>query len=116
MKSQFIQPEDLVVGAVVGHLTITSRKPFKQQCSCGKPCSWTKTAIVRNGVRSCGCQRRTVKVVEVKPGDCYGIFTVVEKADGPRRWVVKCSRCGNSKSSVVQNFVYNQPKRCSLCD
>jgi hypothetical protein len=29
---------------------------------------------------------------------------------------VKCSRCGNSKSSVVQNFVYNQPKRCSLCD
>lgn len=116
MKSQFVSPDDLVVGFVVGHLTITSRKPFKQVCSCGKPCSWTKTAICRNGVRSCGCQRRTTKVVEVKPGETHGIFTVISKAEGPRRWLVKCNRCGNTKTSVEQNFLYNQPKRCSLCD
>lgn len=116
MKSEFVERSDLVVGATIGYLTITNRRPFAQRCVCGKECSYTRSNILINGVRSCGCKARRGRAIDVVPGQVYGIFTIIERAPGQRRWVVECSRCGQRKSSGEQNFLYNSPRRCSQCD
>jgi hypothetical protein len=118
VKSQHVTKEDLVVGAKVGFLTVTSVRPFVCQCVCGNEVKRTRTAIVKCGVRSCGCKRRTAspKLTRVKVGETYGIFTVIAQTDNARRWEVTCNRCKNASTMYETNFLYNEPKRCRRCD
>lgn len=116
MKAEYVERKDLVVGATVGYLTITQRHPFRQRCVCGKDCSYSKSHILMNGVRSCGCRSKPGKVIDVQPGQQYGIFTIIERAEGKRHWLVECRRCNQRKTTTEQNFLYNKPKRCAQCD
>lgn len=113
MKAQFVVPE-FVVGQVIGRLTVTSLVPFQQECSCGSITKWKRIDLIKNGVRSCGCGR-TIGA-PIVPGAKFGIFTVVERADGLRKWVVQCKRCKQKKIVGEPNLRYGRQKRCSQCE
>lgn len=113
MKAQFVLSE-FTVGQVIGKLTITSLVPFKQTCECGAACKWKRIDIIKNGVRSCGCGKPTG--VPIKPGATFGIYKVIERGDGPRKWVVQCKRCKQSKVVGEPNLRYGRQRRCSQCD
>lgn len=119
MKRFINKDQDFTVGETCGHLTITSVKPFKQRCSCGTETSWTRTALVTNGVRSCGCQQ-TNRKRKVPPrfeaGKVVGIFELLDKVDVVRRkWLVRCTRCLNERELSEQYLYYAPPRHCENC-
>lgn len=113
MKAQFIVGE-FEVGQVVGRLTITSLVPFQQVCACGAQTKWKRIDLIKNGVRSCGCGRPPG--APIVPGAVFGIFKVIERAEGPRKWVVECKRCKQQKTVGEPNLRYGRQRRCSQCD
>ena len=120
MKAQFLDKKsDFTLNEKCGYLTITSVKPFRQKCVCGTETKWTRTALVVNGVRSCGC-KMMVKTKSPKarfaPGRRVGIFELLEKLDIPkRRWLVRCTRCLNEREVTEAYLYYPPPRHCENC-
>lgn len=112
-----VPPEEFEVGQTIGWLTITSLKPFTQQCVCGKTCKRTRVDIRRNGVRSCGCKSRNRHGVQPnwRIGQRCGIYEIIGKISTGRRWLVRCTACLNEKT-VTEGVLYYVPRfRCQEC-
>ena len=107
-KALVVQP--FFVGQRIGRLRLTSLVPFTQRCFCGELCSWTRTAILTNGVRSCGCGRG---VPVIKEGDEYSIFRV-EKTY-PNRADVLCKLCGAAHTMSNKGLRYSRALHCRDC-
>lgn len=117
MRSRAVTNEAIEVGAKFGALTIVSTTPMVQRCDCGETCKWKRIDIVKNGVRSCGCRGRGRGIVghaRWAPGVEFGTYRVVEKADGYRKWLVRCVRCGTEAVRGEPNL-YAKNRRCSTC-
>lgn len=95
----------------IGRLTVTSLVPFRQKCDCGNDCARTRTQVLLNGVRSCGCGRAKARVAAV--GDTIGIFKVAGQSDA--RWLVECTLCGARNFASSQTLFYSKPSTCRCC-
>jgi phage terminase large subunit GpA-like protein len=104
------------VGQKVGKLTITSLSPFRQVCDCGKPTNITRSHLLLNGVRSCGCGSTRARGHACQPGAKMGIYTLIEKDEGWRKWKVRCNRCQNEQTVTESALRYGKPRRCRQCD
>lgn len=114
MKAEFIAEEDFVVGQKVGRLTITSIRPFKQVCECGGKTSWTRAALRKSGVRSCGCGFR-VKSYHAKEGDIVGlIYKVIERVTD-KQWRVQCTLCQQERTMNVATIHHCRHRKCPSC-
>jgi len=120
VRSRAVTNENIVVGARFGSLTIVSTSPMVQRCDCGETCKWKRIDIVKNGVRSCGCRgrgtaaRRLSPNPKWEPGVTFGTYRIIEKADGYRKWLVKCVRCGTEAVRGEPNL-YARNRRCGTC-
>ena len=104
------------VGQKVGKLTITSLSPFRQVCDCGAVCNITRSHLILNGVRSCGCGSPRGKPSVCREGAVLGIYTVLERVDGWRKWKVRCNKCKNEQVMSESGLRYGRPRRCRQCD
>ena len=115
MRSSFIRGE-WETGQKVGKLTITSLHPFRQVCECGTPTAVTRSAILLAGVRSCGCGSPRNRGSRFVKGAEIGIYTLVERAEGRRKWHVLCRKCNRSQTITECALRYSTPRRCRQCD
>ena len=95
----------------IGKLTVTSLSPFRQKCNYGNKCARTRTQVLQNGVRSCGCGRAKARTAAI--GDTIGIFKVAGQADS--RWLVECTLCGARNYASSQTLFYSKPSTCRCC-
>ena len=110
---EFIPDEDFVEGQKVGKLTVVSVRPFKQVCECGTHTAWTRSALRKNGVRSCGCGFRS-KSYRAQAGDSVGIYAVLERLTDAR-WRVRCSLCQHEQVLAASTINHCRHRKCSKC-
>ena len=115
MKAIVVEP--FTLGQKLGALTVVSLSPLAQQCTCGNRCRFTRTNIVVNGVRSCGCMKG--KRDSPRLGEVHGIFTVVGFVPKPSpkatsKWLVRCRKC-QSENLIGKILFSSAPNRCRSC-
>jgi hypothetical protein len=89
------------------------------RCECGNEKSIPRAKLRNGRTKSCGCihTRKKEPENEIKPGDKFGLLTVVRLGEKPAHvktrttyWVCKCE-CGNEAVVAYTNLLHNQ-KSC----